>query len=40
MAPVNVMIYLPNLLFGAMVMWIGQDILKAGVGEERGRGSW
>ncbi|KAL6776708.1 hypothetical protein ACKKBF_B30640 [Auxenochlorella protothecoides x Auxenochlorella symbiontica] len=28
MAPVNVMIYLPNLLFGAMVMWIGQDILK------------
>ncbi|KFM27070.1 Uncharacterized protein C24H6.11c [Auxenochlorella protothecoides] len=30
MAPVNVMIYLPNLLFGAMVMWIGQDILKAG----------
>ena len=28
MVPVNAMTYLPNLFFGSLVMWIGQDILK------------
>lgn len=29
MLPFNIMTYLPNLFFGALVMWIGQDIMKA-----------
>ena len=29
MMPVDPMAYLPNFFFGALVMWIGQDILKA-----------
>lgn len=37
MLPVDVMTFLPNFFFGALVMWIGQDIMKASAWAERGR---